>query len=114
MHGGYVEARGMEYATVELKANDSENDDTEKDEQGDVHEGRHRLQNGRKNNLQAGHAIHQLQRPQHSERAQDLEVEADALARHEHREQARRHDHEVHDVPQAVQVGVLVEYQARG
>ncbi len=59
-------------AGVELEADDGEDDDAEEDEQEDVEERGHGFEDGRKDHLQTGHSGHELQRTQHSERAQDL------------------------------------------
>lgn len=94
---------------IKLDANNRKNNNNEKNQQQNIKQGRHRLQDRRQNNLQTGHTGHQLQRSEHSERAQNLQIKADALAGHKGGQQTRRDNDEVHDAPHTVQIGALME-----
>ena len=104
----------MESARIKLEANNCKNNNTKKNQQRYIEQRRQRLQYSRENNLQARHVRHEFERSEDAERAQYLQVEADALARHERGEKTRAHNDKVHDAPHAVQVGALMQQQASG
>ena len=102
----------MESARIKLEANNCKNNNTKKNQQRYIEQRRQRLQYSREHDLQAWHVRHELERSKDAERPQYLEVEADALARHERGEETRAHHDKVHDAPHAVQVGAFVQQQA--
>ncbi len=104
----------MEYAIVELESDNGEDDDGEQNEQGDLEQRSHGLDDRVQDHLKWGYARDELERAEHTYGAQRAQIEAWALAWHEYGHEAGDHYGKVHDVPDAPQIRVLVQNKAVG
>ena len=109
----FVEARLVHFPGEEFQANDGVDHDDEDDQERNVQQRNHRLDDGIQHDLQTWDSRHESQRTQDAERAQSLHIESlshDAGESDGH--EADHYDHEVQDVPHTPQVGSWMQHQS--
>lgn len=102
----------MKYSVVEFEADDGKYDDGEEHQQRDLKERSHRFDDGFQYDLKTWNARDEFERAENAYCAQRSQVEAVAAARYENGDETGDYHSEVHDVPYAAQIGVLVQAQA--